>query len=219
MLSLGQNSVINLRLGTLTSQSAFFVSGERVARMKIGVVGSGAVGSFYGAKLFAIGEEMHFLLRSDYDAVRRAGIHIKSIEGDLHIRPRCARRPEEIGFCDLVLIGLKTTANSTFPSLLPPLVGSSTIVLTLQNGLGNEELLAELFGEERVMGGLCFVCLNRSQPGVVQHLSHGLVTLGEFRRPRQPRTLRVAELFRRAGVPSELRDDLECAHWEKLVWN
>lgn len=187
--------------------------------MKIGVVGCGALGSFYGAKLLATGEEVHFLLRSDYEAVRRTGVRVRSMDGDFHVSPRCADRPEEIGICDLVLIGLKTTANHEFPSLLSPLVGSSTAVLTLQNGLGNEEQLAELFGTDRVMGGLCFVCLNRSEPGVIQHIAQGLVTLGEFRRPAQPRTVRIGELFRRAGVPCELRDDLERAHWEKLVWN
>src|SRR5258706_10560342 len=110
--------------------------------MKIGVVGPGAVGSYYGAKLWRDGHEAHFLLRSDYEAVRRRGVKIKSVEGDFHANPRAARAPEEIGICDLVMIALKTTANDLFPQLLPPLVGGNTVVLTLQNGLGSEEELA-----------------------------------------------------------------------------
>jgi 2-dehydropantoate 2-reductase len=118
-----------------------------------------------------------------------------------------------------VLIGLKTTANGEFPRLLPPLVGARTAVLTLQNGLGNEAQLAALFGAERVMGGLCFVCLNRLEPGVVQHLAHGRIVLGEYQRWPEPRTHDIASAFRHSGVPCSVTDHLEKAHWEKLVWN
>ena len=90
--------------------------------MKVAVVGCGAVGSYYGAKLARAGHEVHFLLRSDYDAVSRQGVCVQSPDGDFRLQPRCARRPEEIGPADLVLIGLKTTANDQFPLLLPPLV-------------------------------------------------------------------------------------------------
>src|SRR5882672_11092838 len=106
--------------------------------MKIAVVGCGAVGSYYGAKLCRAGDDVHFLLRTDFDVVRRQGVSIQSPGGDFNVRPHCARQPEDIGESDLVLIGLKTTANGEFPKLLPPLVGRSTAVLTLQNGLGNE---------------------------------------------------------------------------------
>jgi 2-dehydropantoate 2-reductase len=132
--------------------------------MKIAVVGCGALGSFYGAKLCRDGHDVHFLLRSDFEAVRRNGVFIRSKDGDFNVRPKCARAPEEIGPVDLVVIGLKTTANDQFPLLLPPLVGSGTAILTLQNGLGNEERLAELFPIEQILGGLCFVCLNRLAP-------------------------------------------------------
>ena len=162
---------------------------------------------------------MHFLLRSDYDAVRQKGVTIRSLEGDFHVQPRCARTPEEIGVCDLVLIGLKTTANDQFPKLLPPLVGPHTAVVTLQNGLGNEEQLARLFPPEQILGGLCFVCLNRVEPGVIQHTAYGKVVLGEFQRPPQPRTHELAALFRQAGVACDVTDNLARAHWEKLVWN
>lgn len=187
--------------------------------MKIGVVGCGALGSFYGAQLCRAGHQVHFLLRSDFQAVRREGVSIRSYEGDFTARPLCARVAEEIGPCDLVLIGLKTTANSEFPRLLPPLVGTGTAVLTLQNGLGNEEALAAVMGPERVFGGLCFVCLNRVAPGVVVHSAHGQVVLGEFRRPPSERVESFATLFRGARVRCEVAASLERAHWEKLVWN
>jgi 2-dehydropantoate 2-reductase len=187
--------------------------------MKIAVVGCGAVGSYYGAMLSRAGQDVHFLLRSDYDVVRRNGVNIHSPKGDFNARPRAARTPEEIGPCDLVLIALKTTANSEFPRLLPPLVGPHTAVLTLQNGLGNEEALAKLFLPSQILGGLCFVCLNRIAPGVIQHLDHGLVMLGEFHRWPEPRTHDLAAMFKHAGVVCKVSDQLAHAHWEKLVWN
>jgi len=187
--------------------------------MKIAVVGPGAVGSYYGAKLVRTGQEVHFLLRSDYEAVKRHGVFIHSPEGDFNARPKCARTPEEIGPSDLVIIALKTTVNDQFPKLLPPLVGPNTVVLTLQNGLGNEEELAKLFPIEQIMGGLCFVCLNRTAPGVVQHMAHGLVVLGEFQRWPEPRTHDLATMFRNAGVNCKVAENLLHAHWDKLVWN
>ena len=187
--------------------------------MKIAVVGCGAVGSFYGAKLAHAGDEVHFLLRSDYEVVRRRGLQVRSPQGDFHVQPKCARAPEQIGQSDLVLIGLKTTANDSFRTLLPPLIGPSTVLLTLQNGLGNEEELAHLASVEQIMGGLCFVCLNRLEPGIIQHIAHGLVMLGEYQRWPEPRTHDIASRFRKAGIPCSVTDNLARAHWEKLTWN
>src|SRR5690606_12284890 len=165
------------------------------------------------------GLDVHCLLRSDYEAVRDHGIRVRDPEGGFVARPRAARDPAEIGPCDLVVIGLKTTANAAFPDLIPPLVGPSTAVLTLQNGLGNEEALARVAGSERVLGGLCFVCLNRIAPGVIDHIAHGRIVMGEFQRPRSERLSRIASWFRDAGIATDTTDNLETAHWEKLVWN
>lgn len=187
--------------------------------MKVAIVGCGAVGSYYGAMLSRAGQEVHFLLRSDFEAVRCNGVAIHSPNGDFVVHPHAAQSPEQIGPSDLVLIALKTTANAEFVRLLPPLVGSHTAVVTLQNGLGSEEQLAQFLPANQILGGLCFVCLNRIAPGVIRHLDHGLIMLGEFQRPPQPRTQEFAQLFRDAGVPCQVTDNLARAHWEKLVWN
>jgi 2-dehydropantoate 2-reductase len=187
--------------------------------MKIAVVGCGAVGSYYGARVCCAGQDVHFLLRSDYDAVRQSGVTVRSFEDDFHVQPKCARTPDEIGVCDLVLIGLKTTANDQFPKLLPPLVGPQTAVVTLQNGLGNTEQLARLFSPEQILSGLCFVCLNRVKPGVIHHMEYGMIVLGEFQRRAGPRTQKLAAMFRDAGVLCKVTDNLAQAQWEKLVWN
>jgi 2-dehydropantoate 2-reductase len=187
--------------------------------MKVAVVGCGAVGSFYGSNLARAGHEVWFLLRSDYDVVRRKGVLIRSPRGDFRVHPKAARAPQEIGASDLVVIGLKTTANDQFSRLLAALVGPATAVLTLQNGLGNEEQLARLFPAEQLLGGLCFVCLNRLEPGLIHHIDHGQIILGEFQRYPEPRTHELAAAFRHAGVPCSVTDNLARAHWEKLTWN
>lgn len=187
--------------------------------MKIAVAGCGALGSFYGAKLAQTGHDVWFLLRSDYEQVRAHGVQIRSRNKDFHVRPRAASTPESIGPADLVLIGLKTTANDQLPRLIPPLVGPQTAVLTLQNGLGNEEALARFLPPEQILGGLCFVCLNRLAPGLIHHIDHGRIVLGEFRGPATDRIRKLAQVFIDAGVPCDVTDDLARAHWEKLTWN
>jgi len=163
--------------------------------------------------------EVHFLLRTDYDTVRRQGVSIRSPAGNFNVRPHCARAPEDIGASDVVLIALKTTANDQLPKLLPPLLGPNTAVVTLQNGLGNEEALANLIPAQQILGGLCFVCLNRIEPGLIQHTDHGMIVLGEYQRRPEPRTHDIASVIGHAGVPCKVTENLARAHWEKLVWN
>lgn len=187
--------------------------------MKIAVVGCGALGSYYGARLCLAGNEVHFLLRSDYDAVRQNGVFVHTVEEDFRAHPICARDPMEIGPAELVIVALKTTANSVLPQLLPPLLDPQTAVLTLQNGLGNEAAIAAVAGPKKTLGGLCFVCLNRIAPGTIQHVAHGAIVMGEFNRPSQPRTHQIAEIITASGVPCSVTENLAAAHWEKLVWN
>ncbi len=189
-------------------------------RWKIAVVGSGALGSYYGAKLAKAGCDVHFLLRSDYEAVRENGLTVRSPDGEFHLpKVKAYASTAEIGECDVVLIALKTTGNDALATLIPPLLHAETMLVTLQNGLGNEELLAEQFGAERVLGGLCFVCLNRVAPGVIEHYGHGTLSLGEFRRPPQLRTNALAAAFRESGIETHVAENLVTERWRKLVWN
>lgn len=185
----------------------------------IAVVGCGAVGGYYGAKLCLAGYRTTFLLRSDFDTVAAHGVKILSTDREFTARPICARDPHQIGTTDLVLIALKTTANHRFEELIGPLLRAHTLVLTLQNGLGSDELLARLFGPERVLAGHCFVCLNRIAPGIIKHMAHGDVVIGGFSGGPTPRTHAVAEVFRSAGIPCRVTDNVQRAHWEKLMWN
>ena len=187
---------------------------------KIAIVGTGAVGAYYGAMLARAGNEVHFLLRSDYEHVASHGIEILSPLGDFKLHPVHAHATSHsIGECDLVIIALKATANDALLILLPPLLHESTAILTLQNGLGNEEFLASHFGAERILGGKCFVCLNRIAPGVIRHIGHGVISIGEFGRPLQERTRDLANRLTESGVTCQLSDDIAEVLWRKLVWN
>lgn len=177
------------------------------------------MGAYYGAMLAKAGEDVHFLFRSDYQHVVEHGLQIHSRTGSFTLRPHAYSSPKDLGPSDLIIIALKTTANHAYRELLTPLVHQGTMILTIQNGLGNEEALAGIFPPAQVLGGLCFVCLNRTSPGVIQHIEHGLIKLGEHNRPSTPRARDIAERFKKAGVPCQVTDDVALAHWEKLVWN
>ncbi|MEJ1971110.1 MAG: 2-dehydropantoate 2-reductase [Lacunisphaera sp.] len=125
----------------------------------------------------------------------------------------------EIGRCDLVIIATKATANEAVKPLLPPLTGPDTIVLTLQNGLGVEEPIAEVVGSGRVLGAICYIGCMRTAPGVVKCSFPGLMTIGKFGQPAGERTHAVASLWRHAGVKCTAQDNLELQRWHKLVWN
>jgi 2-dehydropantoate 2-reductase len=191
-----------------------------VLRYRIAIVGSGAIGSYYGGKLAAAGSDVHFLMRGDLESLRRNGLHIHGPDEKVHVaKMQCYNSTAQIGPCDLVLIALKTTANHAIVDLVPPLLHEGTMLLTLQNGLGNEELLARHFGTERVLGGLCFIALRRISRTEIERYAYGDIVLGEYRRTAQPRTHEVAAGFHRAGVSCTVTDDLLLQRWRKLVWN
>jgi len=188
--------------------------------VRIAIVGAGALGLYYGALLQRSGQDVHFLLRRDYEAVTRNGLKVFSTSGDFDLPTvKAYRDPQEIGPVELVLVGLKTFANDRYAELIAPLVGEGTQILTLQNGLGNEEALAELFGAERVIGGVAFLCSNRGEPGEVHHLGAGRIILGEYLPADPGRVEQLAAMFVNAGVDCRATDDLKRARWEKLVWN
>jgi len=193
-----------------------------VAFPKIALVGSGAIGLYYGTRLALAGAEVRFLLRSDLAAVRERGITVRVGDRTLQIPPErvgAFGSAAEIGPVDLVVVALKTTANDQLAALLPPLLGPQTAILTLQNGLGADELLAALFGAERILGGLCFIACNRVAPGEVVCFHPGSMTLGEFGRPAGDRVRALAAQFEPAGVKCTVADNFLEARWRKLVWN
>jgi len=201
----------------VSSESSVVVPSSQLGR--VAIIGAGAVGCYYGGRLAQHGHDVHFLLRSDYESVVKDGLQITSPQGDAHLHVNAHRSTTEIGPCDLVIIAMKVTANEALLDLIPPLLHPGTALLTLQNGLGNEDFLAQHFGVERVLGGLCFVCINRISPGVIHHIAQGRINLGEHTRAPLPRTQLIAEEFRRSLIDCQVMASLAAARWQKLVWN
>ena len=185
------------------------------------IIGTGALGGFYGARLQHAGCELHFLLHSDYEHVRRHGLICESKDGDFTLpKVNAYRDIRDMPKCDVVCVCLKTTQNHLLPQLLPPVVKDDGVVLVMQNGLGIEAQVAEIVGAERVMGALCFLCSNKIGPGHIRHLDYGHVGLGEFAiRGISDRMRAIAGDLNRAGILTQLHEDLAVVRWQKLVWN
>lgn len=187
---------------------------------RIGVVGAGAIGLYYGGKLAHAGRDVRFLMRGDLEDIRRNGLTVRGEGENFRVEKiNCCNSAKEIGPCDLVLIAVKATSNKEIVDLIPPLLHERTMLMTLQNGLGNEEFLAEHFGAQRVLGGLCFICLSRRSRTVVERYDYGHIVIGEYGRAPQPRTHEVAEQFKESGIKCSVAEDLALERWRKLVWN
>ncbi len=141
--------------------------------MRIAVIGSGAVGCYYGGRLALAGHDVHFLMRRDLAAVRKNGLTVRSCHGDFHLAAQAYGTSQEIGEVDLVICALKATALEDATELIRPCHGPDTKILVMINGLGAEERLAQSFDENQIYGGMAFVCINRREPGVVDHLAYG----------------------------------------------
>ena len=191
----------------------------------IAVIGTGAVGGYYGSKLQQSVFDLHFLLHNDYAHVRDHGLIIESPTGNFRLpEVNAYNTPDKMPRCDIVIVALKTTENHLLPSILPKVVKENGFILTLQNGLGAEQQAAASVGANRILGGLCFLCSNKISAGYIRHLDYGLITLGEHRADGLPGgiTPRLEQLgidLKSAEIPIQLIEDLALARWKKLVWN
>jgi 2-dehydropantoate 2-reductase len=126
--------------------------------------------------------------------------------------------------CDIVLVALKTTANHLLSDILPHVVKPDGTVVVLQNGRGVEQAVQQILPGATILGGLCFLCSNKTGPGHIRHLDFGSVRIGEYREDGSaagitPALKKVADLFGQAGIAVDTTDNLGLARWQKLVWN
>lgn len=196
-------------------------------RPRIGIIGTGAIGGYYGLMLARAGFEVHFLLRSEYAAVAREGLRVRHAQlGELHL-PQVNAWCEAAAMpaCDWLLVGAKSTANAELAPLIVQAAAADAKVVLLQNGLGVEEALRPLLPDSlHLLGGLCFICAHREAPGVVVHQSQGVCNLGYHSGPAdEAQRLALLEQgvawLREAGIESAPIADLAQARWQKLVWN
>lgn len=192
---------------------------------KYAIIGAGALGGFYGAKLQKSGRDVHFLLHSDYEYVKENGLKIDSVNGNFTLpQVNAYNNPKNMPKCDVVIVSLKTTNNHLLSDILPFVIKDEGLVLLLENGFNIEPEIAKIVGNNRVMGGFCSLCSNKVAPGYIKHLDYGTITLGDYAPNYQncginKRIKNVANDLINAGINIKLGEDLLLARWQKLVWN
>lgn len=187
--------------------------------LKYAVIGTGAIGGYYGGMLAKSGKEVHFLFHSDYEHVKEKGLKIDSVKGNFLLSPVHAyNNTADMPKCDVILVGLKTTNNNILQSLLAPLLHKDTLVILIQNGLELEEDLQKNFPGLNIAGGLAFICSNKVGAGHIAHLDYGKLSIGMHAKENGMLIESVCDDFTKAGIETDIVD-LEMARWKKLVWN
>ncbi len=189
--------------------------------MRILVHGAGAVGGYFGALLARGGHDVTFVARGENLAALRArGLTVRLGAETLHLLPVGAvADPAEAPRPELVLVCVKSHDTPAAAAALRPAVGPDTIVLSLQNGIENEDVLARGLGLPPLMVALTRIGVALTAPAVVDYSGRGTIVFGEPDGSESPRAHRAAAAFATAGVPHELRRDILVAAWEKLAWN
>ncbi|MFS0826611.1 putative 2-dehydropantoate 2-reductase [Pseudomonas phoenicis] len=194
--------------------------------VRVGIIGSGAIGGFYGLMLARAGFDVHFLLRSDYAHVRDQGMTLDSaLHGTFTLKVRAYEDAADLPPCDWLLVGAKATSNAELAPSIAQAAAPGAKVILLQNGLGVEEQLRPALRDDmHLLGGLCFICVSRQAPGFVRHQALGAVNVGYHSGPAVgDQAMHVveaaAQLLHAAGLDSQAMEDLGLARWQKLVWN
>lgn len=198
-------------------QPYFFKTSKQI--MKYAIIGTGAIGGFYGARLDKAGFEVHFLLHTDYQYVVDHGLTIDSCDGNFTLpSPKVYDSTSKMPQCDVVIVALKTTQNHLLPSLLPPLLKPDTIILLIQNGIGVEADVQQLFPSQPIAAGMAFICSAKAGPGHINHQFYGNINIGNYSCHNPQRYGQMLADFRAAGIGAADVEYLE-ARWKKAVWN
>lgn len=189
-------------------------------KLKYAIIGTGALGGYYGAKLAQTAKDVHFLFHSDYQFVKENGLKIDSVNGNFHLQQVNAyNTTQQMPVCDVVFVCLKTNNNRLLKDLLPPLLHKNTLVVLVQNGLGIEQELASVFPHLSIAGGLAFICSSKIGDGHIGHFDLGSLTLGSFQGDNKEILKQIIADLNESGVSAEISENLKKSRWEKLVWN
>jgi 2-dehydropantoate 2-reductase len=192
---------------------------NKCENMKYGVIGVGAIGGYYGSKLAHGGKEVHFLSHSDYHFVREHGMQVDSCDGSFHLdHINVYQYSADMPKCDVVIVGLKTTNNHLLPELLAPLLHAKTVVILIQNGVGVEADVQEMFPDTALVAGLAFICSAKTEPGRVNHQCYGSINLGNYSCKDEALFEAILQDFTDAGIQAA-SVPYEEARWKKAVWN
>jgi 2-dehydropantoate 2-reductase len=188
--------------------------------MKILVIGAGAVGGYFGGILAKGGEDVTFVARGKHlDSLKTAGLRIRSYKGDLSLMVNAIDNPEEIGKVDLILVCVKSydTEEATLQCMKN--IGEGTIVLSLQNGVDNEESIGKIVGINKVLGGVALIGSELNNSWEIWHHTAGKIIIGELDGRISDRVRKVAYIFKKADIPCSISNDIQKELWKKLVWN
>ncbi len=186
--------------------------------MRLAVVGTGGVGAYFGGRLARAGADVHFVARGEHlAALRERGLRVRSIRGDFELPVDATDDPAEIGPCDLVLFCVKSFDTETAAAALPSLLRSETGVLSLQNGVDNEEKLGTAIGQNRVLGGAAYILVWIAEPGVIEHVAGpGSIAFGELDGTHSERAELLLEWCGRADIPAKLDSNVRARLWDKF---
>ena len=188
--------------------------------VRVAVVGAGAVGGYFGAKLAAAGLSVAFIARGRHlEAMRADGLKVKSAKGDLHIRSFFTSEAAEVGPVDLVLFCVKSYDTYEAGRKLAPLLKEDTRILSLQNGVDNPDKLAALWGRGRSLAAVVYIGASVSLPGTIEHSAGGRIVLGELDGGISAGTETVNQILSRADIPCAISTEIRKLMWGKLVWN
>jgi 2-dehydropantoate 2-reductase len=192
--------------------------------MRFAILGSGAVGGYYGAKLAQAGHDVTFIARGAHlQAIRERGLEIRSPAlGDLTVRARAEEDTGKVGRVDTVIVAIKAYDNATALPLVTPMLGPETSVLTLQNGVDSVDELAARVGEEAVIGGTTYIATALTAPGRIEQTgTHRRIVFGEVFGPLprlSDRVRRIHDAFMGADIQSEAVADGRVPIWEKFIF-
>lgn len=189
--------------------------------MKIAIMGSGGVGGYFGGRLAASGVDVTFVARGDHlAAIQRDGLRIESRDlPSAVVKPaKATDDPASVGEVDYVIIGVKLWATAEAGRAMRPMVGPDTTVISLQNGVDCNDILADIVGRDHLIGGVAFISSSIERPGVISHIGTlQRVVMGEFGGGTSPRLDRLHTALQSAGIDVEISSDIQRTIWEKFV--
>ena len=187
--------------------------------MRYAVIGTGAIGGYYGGQLMRAGNEVNFLLHTDFEYVKENGLQIDSCNGSFHLdNVNAYRSTADMPEVDVVLVCLKSTREHLLKEMLPPLIKNNPLVVLIQNGIGLEDDLQAAFPELQIAAGLAFICSGKVGPGHIDHQCYGSINIGNFSCHDESLMTHFVEELRVAGIEANPVEYLE-ARWKKAVWN
>jgi 2-dehydropantoate 2-reductase len=191
--------------------------------MHFAILGSGAVGGYYGAKLVRAGQRVTFLARGAHlRAMRDQGLEVRSSRGDFTVPVHAEEDPVKVGRVDVVILAVKTYDNRTALPMLAPMMGDESVVLTLQNGVDSIDEVAETVGKAAVLGGATYVATTLARPGLIVHMgTHRRIVFGEVfgDLPKlSERVQLIDEALTQADIQVEAVPDARVPLWEKFIY-